>query len=218
MQTPQTSTARGLGRCLAGAALALLLAAPSFAAPSFAAADESPTTASDGLFVGARLEPGGALALAWDIDVYLTGDRVLSLGPAASIAFLGTDGADLGRRQDALLAIDFLRFKVALNGGHDRFRPYLAVGGGIHYAWLPAQRSGPREVILLPDETEAMAELRYEEAGVFGGLLSLGGGADLYFADNFGIAVSVIAHLRLSGEERVPLFWAETLVGIRFGL
>ena len=211
MRRPAPRSAAPIAR-LAVALLTLL------GAPPAARADEFPTTASDGLFVGARLEPGGALALAWDLDVYLTGDRVLSLGPALTAAFLGTDGADLGRRQDLLLALDFLRLKVALNGGHDRFRPYLAVGGGIYYAWLPEQRSGPREVVVLPDETVATAELRYAEAEAFGGLLSLGGGADLYFVDNFAVAISLVAHLRLSGEERVPLFWVETLVGIRFGL
>ncbi len=204
-------TARAARRSL-GLVMLLLIAVP-----AAASADEFPTTASDGLFVGARLEPGGALALSWDLDVYLTGDRVLSLGPAITGSFLGTDGSDLGRRQDLLLSLDVLRLKVALNGGHDRFRPYLAVGGGIYYAWLPEQRSGPREVVL-PDETVTTAELRYEQTEAFGGLLSIGGGADLYFVDNFGVAISLIGHLRLSGEERVPLFWVETLVGIRFGL
>lgn len=197
--------------------LLALLGVLTVLAPAAASADEFPTTATDGLFVGARLEPGGALALAWDLDIYLTGDRVLSLGPAVSFAVLGEDGADLGRRQDALLAIDFLRLKVALNGGEDRFRPYLFLGGGLYYAWLPEQRSGPRDVFL-EDGTPGTAELRYAAAEELGGLLSLGVGGDLYFVDNFALAISVATHLRLSDADRVPLFWVETLLGIRFGL
>ena len=187
-------------------------------APSAARADEHPTIASDGLFVGGRAEPGIALTFAYDLDIYLTEDRVLSLGPAASFSFLGEDGRELGRRQDFLLAIDFLRLKVAMNDGHGPLRPYLFVGGGMTWARLPAQTSGPRDVFLLPDGTPAVAEVRYDAIDDFGGLLSLGGGLDVYLVESFGLAFALAGHVRLSDRERLPLFWAEALVGVRFGM
>jgi hypothetical protein len=185
-------------------------------APSPASAH--PTVASDGIYIGARLEPGAALALAWDLDIYLTGDRLLSLGPAVSFAFLGEDGRELGRQQDYLFSVDVLRFKLSLNGGDDWARPYLFLGGGFYYAFLPEQRSDPHDVFLLPDGTPATAELRYERIEDLAGLASAGGGVDLYVLDSFAIAASVVTHLRIGDQNRIPLFWAEALVGIRFGL
>ncbi|MEC7525365.1 MAG: hypothetical protein VYE22_36110 [Myxococcota bacterium] len=193
-----------------------LLTLPLFAAP--ARADDHPTLASDGVFVGVRLEPGAALSLGYDLDVYLTGDRVLSVGPAASFSFLGEDGADLGQRQDWLLAIDVLRLKVALDDGHGAARPYIFLGGGLYYASLPEQRSTPREVFLVPDGTPATAELRFPGGDHYGGLLSSGLGLDVYFADGFGVAAVLASHVRLSDDGRVPDFWAELAVGLRFGL
>lgn len=186
-------------------------------APGAALADEFPTIASDGLFVGARLEPGGALLLGYDLDVYLTGDRVLSLGPAVTFSFLGDDGAQLGRRQDWLLTIDFLRLKVAVNDGTGQVRPYLSLGGGMTYASLPVQESGPHMVVL-SDGTLANASLRYSSTEDFGGQISAGVGADFYLVDNLGIALAIVTHLRLSQQDRLPLFWAEVMIGLRFGL
>lgn len=191
-----------------------VLAAASIAAP--AQADEYPTVASDGLFVGARLEPGGALLLGYDLDVYLTGDRILSLGPTATFSFLGEDGADQGRRQDWLLTIDFLRLKVGL-AGSGRVRPYLALGGGMTYASLPEQTSGPIEVVL-PDGTITTAERRFAATEDFGGQLSMGGGLDVYFLSNLAFSISIAAHVRLHEQERLPLFWSELMAGLRFGL
>lgn len=189
-------------------------------APSSARADELPTIASDGLYVGARAEPGVALTLAYDLDIYLTEDRVLSLGPAASFSFLGEEGSELGRRQEYLLAIDFLRLKVAMNDGHGPLRPYLFVGGGMTWAHLPAQTSPPRDVFLLPDGTPATAEVRYTAADLFGGLLSVGGGLDFYPDESIplALALTLVSHFRLSDEARMPFFWAEALVGVRFGM
>ena len=183
-----------------------------------ATAQSYPTTASDGLFVGVRAEPGAALSLAYDLDIYLTGDRVLSLGPAVSFSFLSDSGSDFGRRQDALLQLDFLRLKVGLAGGNSRFRPHLLVGGGMYYAWLPEQRSAPRDVFVLPSGEPATAELRFESVEQFGAVLSLGAGLDVYLVDNFAIAIALVGHLRLSDEDRVPQFWSQALIGIRFGL
>lgn len=198
--------------------LPMVALAAALLGPNRARADDHPTIASDGLFVGARLEPGGAFLLAYDLDIYLTGDRVLSLGPAASFAFLGEDGSDLGRRQDWLLTVDFLRFKVALTEGGSPLRPYLFFGGGMTYASLPAQESAERMVLVLPDETPATARIRYEAIEDFGGQLSAGGGADLYFIDNLAFSVALVAHLRLGDQDRIPLFWAEVMAGLRFGL
>ena len=197
---------------------ALLLIAALLVSASPARADDHPTLASDGVFVGVRLEPGAALSLGYDLDIYLTGDRVLSVGPAATFAFLGEDGSDVGQRQDWLLAIDFLRVKVALNDGHGAARPYIFLGGGMFYASLPEQRSEPREVFLVPDGTPATAELRFAADERFGALLSSGLGLDVYFADGFGVAAVLASHVRLSDDGRVPDFWAELSVGLRFGL
>ena len=71
-----------------------------------------------------------------------------SLGPAAVVSFLGEDGAELGRRQDFLIAVDALRFKLALNDGRRALRPFLFVGGGFYYASLPLQQSAPMQVTL----------------------------------------------------------------------
>ncbi len=196
--------------------LLVLLVLAGAMAPAVARAH--PRIATDGLFIGARLEPGGALSLAYDLDIYLTGDRVLSLGPAASFSFLGEDGTDLGRRQDYLLAVDVLRVKVALTGGDSWVRPYLFLGGGFYYASLPEQRSGPREVFVLPDGAPATAELRYAALEAWGGLASGGAGLDLYVIDSLAFAVLLAGHLRIGDQDRVPLFFAETLVGLRFGL
>lgn len=184
--------------------------------PSAARADEMPTIASDGLFVGARLEPGGALLFGYDLDVYLTGDRVLSLGPALTFAFLGEDGADQGRRQDWLLTLDFLRLKVGF-AAEGQLRPYLSIGGGMTYASLPAQTSGTIEVVL-PDGTVTSAERRFSATEDFGGQLSIGGGLDAYLLPNLAVCVAVVGHLRLHTQERLPLFWSEVMAGIRFGL
>lgn len=198
----------------AARAAALLLLASLW--PSSALADEYPSVASDGLFVGARLEPGGALLLGYDLDIYLTGDRVVSLGPAATFSFLGEDGADQGRRQDWLLTIDFLRLKVAILG-ESRIRPYLSLGGGMTYAALPEQTTGPIEVVL-EDGTVTTAERRFAQTDDFGGQISLGAGLDVYLVDNLAIAIGIVGHLRLHEQERLPLFWSELMAGLRFGL
>ena len=190
--------------------LALLPASP-------AQAQDFPTLASDGLFVGGRLEPGGALLLGYDLDIYLTGDRVLSLGPAATFSFLGEDGADQGRRQDWLLTIDFLRVKVSIADGNSRVRPYLSLGGGMTYAALPEQTSGPIEVVL-EDGTLATAERRFAATEDFGGQISFGAGLDVYLIDSLAIAAAVVGHLRVHEQDRLPLFWTELMLGLRFGL
>ncbi len=186
--------------------------------PAAASADEHPTIASDGLYIGARLEPGGALLVGYDLDIYLTGDRLVSLGPAVTFAFLGEDGADLGRRQDWLLAVDFLRLKVSLIGGEGPFRPYLFLGGGMTYASLPAQETEPREVIVLPDRTPATAVIAHPQAETFNAQIAAGAGADLYLTDSFGLSLGVAARVRLTDDERMPLAWGEAFFGVRFGL
>ncbi|MCB9596593.1 MAG: hypothetical protein H6719_27970 [Sandaracinaceae bacterium] len=185
-------------------------------APSEARADEFPTVASDGLYVGARLEPGGALLLAYDLDIYLTGDRVVSLGPTASFSFLGEDGADQGRRQDWLLTVDFLRLKVSI-AAEGRLRPYLSLGGGMTYASLPEQTSGAIDVVLA-DGTTTTAERRFGATEDFGGQLSFGGGLDVYLIPNLAFTVAIVGRLRLHEQERLPLFWSELMAGLRFGL
>ena len=187
-------------------------------APASASADDYPTIASDGLFLGARLEPGVALLFGYDLDIYLTGDRFISIGPAVSFAFLDEDGAELGRRQDWLLTIDFLRLKVSLIGGEGPFRPYLFLGGGMTYASLPEQRTEPRDVVVLPDETPATAVIVYPQTEDFGAQISAGAGLDAYLVDNLALSLALAAHVRVSEQERMPLSWAELLFGIRFGL
>lgn len=176
-----------------------------------------PRIASDGAFIGARLEPGAALSVAYDLDIYLTGNRFVSIGPGASFSFLGEDGSEDGRRQDYLLAVDVLRVKVALNGGEDWLRPYLFVGGGFYWAMLPDQQGELHDVVL-EDGTLARGRNVYEGVEDVGGLGSLGAGLDMYVVDSFAIALLLVTHLRFSETDRVPLFWAETHLGLRFGL
>jgi len=182
-----------------------------------ASADEFPSIASDGLFVGARLEPGGAFLLGYDLDIYLTGDRRLSLGPAVTFSFLGEDGSEQGRRQDWLLTLDFVRIKVGFTDAGSRVRPYLSLGGGMTYASLPSQTSGPIEVEL-PDGTVTSAERRYDALDDFGGQISAGGGFDLYMVENLAFTIAVMGHLRVHEQDRLPLFWSEIMAGLRFGL
>jgi hypothetical protein len=141
----------------------------------------------------------------------------VSIGPGASFSFLGEDGAEDGRRQEYLLAVDVLRVKVALNGGEDWLRPYLFVGGGFYWARLPDQQSELRDVVL-EDGTRTTARFVYDGIEDAGGLGSIGAGLDMYVVDSFAIALLVVTHLRFSETDRVPLFWAETHLGLRFGL
>ena len=195
--------------------VALLAAAVT---PQTARADRYPTISSDGLFFGARLDPGAALSLAYDLDIYLTGDRFLSVGPAVTFSFLGEDGSGDGQRQDWLLAIDFLRFKVAVTGPDGPFRVYVLIGGGMYLANLPEQESEELDVVLVPDGTPARAVIRYGALEGFGGLLTIGAGADWYLVDNFAIALQLVVSVRASEESRVPDYWGQALLGIRFGL
>lgn len=196
----------------------LLLVAALSLAPSTAAADEFPTIASDGLFLGARLEPGAALLFGYDLDIYLTGDRFISLGPAVTFAFLDDNGVELGRRQDWLLTVDFLRLKVSLIGGEGEFRPYLFIGGGMTYASLPEQETEERDVLVLPDRTPATAVVRYPQTEDFGAQISAGAGLDVYLIDNLALSMGLAAHVRVTDQERLPQTWAELLLGVRFGL
>jgi hypothetical protein len=185
-------------------------------APERARAD-FPTTASDGLFVGVRMEPGAGLLFGYDLDIYLTGDRMFSLGPAAMVTVLDSEGADQGRRQDFMVTVDALRFKLALNNGQGELRPFLFVGGGFYYASLPQQQSGLMPVTLA-DGSPSSARRVFAALEDFGGHVSFGGGFDYYFADSWGLTLGYAIHVRVTEQERVPRFWSELAAGIRFGL
>lgn len=192
-----------------------LVLAVFFAAPTLARAD-SPRISSDGLYLGARFEPGVAFTLAYDLDVYLSRDRFVSIGPAASMSFLGSNGSELGRRQDYLLAVDVARLKISLTQ-EPSTRTYILVGGGFDIAHLPAQEGSLRDVTLASG-TVASARLTFPEQSSVNGLISVGLGFDAYLNSHFGLATALVSHIRVGGDDRVPRFWAELLFGFRFGL
>src|SRR3990172_12997653 len=97
-----TSRAMDRGRALSRLVLVAALAASICVGVAPARADGPPRIASDAFWVGVRFGPDGALSAGYDLDVYLTDDRAVSLGPGATVSVLGKD-APFGQRQDFLL-------------------------------------------------------------------------------------------------------------------
>lgn len=164
-------------------------------------AERRPILLSDGFYVGVRAEPGWALTGAWDLDVYPVADRVVSLGPSVAVNVLSTDANPL-RRQDVMVSVDVLQLKVGLNHPGGFFRPFVLVGGG--FSWL-------RWTV-----PEAPMVRAVDEG--FLGLLTFGVGADIWGTSRFGVTILNHTRVRLTANERVPLLWAELLVGVRVGL
>jgi hypothetical protein len=180
--------------------------------PSTAEADRRPRLASDAFYVGMRVDPGVALLAAWDLDIYLSRDRALSLGPGISVAVLGTESTDGGRDQDFLLCADILRFKVGVNEPGGSWHPYFMLGIGFLYARMPAQTEmfelGPMTPLTRP----------YSQLEEFAGMLTFGAGADLFADGPWALALIWQNRYRLSGSSRIPDVWSELALGIRFGI
>ncbi len=181
------------------APIAACLAALLFSGDAHA---REPRIASDAFYVGARIDPGVALLAGWDLDVYLSRDRSWSLGPGLMLSVLGT-GERAGMEQDLMISADILRLKVQVNEAGGEWRPYLMVGGGFSY-------------VQLPEQTED--EVTFAELEKFTPMLTVGFGGDLFAGGSWGLAMLLATHFHLSGEERLPLAWAEVALGIRFGI
>lgn len=204
-----------------GRALAGLVAVAAFAAlldirGAPARADGMPRIASDAFWVGARFGPDGALCAGYDLDVYLTDDRALSLGPGATISVLGKD-APFGQRQDFLLVVDVLRFKVQLNEAGEEWRPYFFLGGGFDYVSL---RAATETVEVTPEgSTMPVTGVRaLPKLHEFQGIFSMGLGADLFTGGAWALSMMINDHFRLSGTSRVPVMWLDFTIGVRFGI
>lgn len=209
------SGAMNRGRAPAWLVLVVALAALPFGPAAPARADGAPRIASDAFWVGARFGPDGALLAGYDLDVYLTDDRAISLGPGATISVLGKD-APFGQRQDFLLVVDVLRFKVQLNEAGEEWRPYFFVGGGFDYVSLPAAHE-PAEVT--PEGGMAVTgDHTVPDLREFQGIFSMGFGVDLFTGGAWALTAMLNNHFRIGGTDRVPVLWLDFAIGVRFGI
>jgi hypothetical protein len=173
--------------------LPALLVVLSVATPARA---DGPRYSSDGIYVGARVTPGVALYVAYDLDVYLDAGRRFSLGPGVGATFFGAE-ADVGQQQDYSIEVDPLRFKAQPTvGGH--IRPFGLVTAGFLYARYPMPPAAAA------DEWAAT--------------LAVGGGADFWIEDHFALDVLLTSRFRLSASDALPIAWVELAVGGRFGM
>lgn len=187
---------------LRAAATSLIVCACVAAVPDVALAiDDRPTIVSDAFYVGARGEPGWALSLGWDLDIYPTSDRAVSLGPGLAVIVLSND-APSPRTPEIAVAVDAVRAKIGLNASGGLFRPFALIGGGFQWTRF-AQR------------IEAPVGGRDE---LFTGLFSVGAGADIWSRGKFGVTTMLLTRIRAFGSERVPTASFEWSVGFRFGL
>ncbi len=176
-----------------------------------------PRLTTDGLYVGVRALPDAALLVAWDLDVYVMRNRLLSIGPAVSVAVLGGDAIRPARPQDLLLAVDVIRLKVGLNEPGGRFRPHFLVGGGFTYYMLPEHDEEGVTVIPEGGTEPVTGRVHHPAESGFGGILTLGAGADVFFSNYLGMTGFGVVHVDFS-EGPLPTAWLELAVGIRFGL
>jgi len=196
-------------------ALSLTLALALTAAPAPAHADHGPRIASEAFWVGLRVGPDSALLMGYDLDVYLSDDRAISLGPGATFSVLGKD-APFGQAQDFMLTVDVLRFKVGVNEPNDDWRPYFFMGAGFDYVSLQAAT----ETLDLSPPGDPPSPIMHTLPALheFEGAMTLGFGGDLFLGGAWAITTMVDGHLRLSGSSRVPLAWLDVALGIRFGI
>ncbi len=182
------------------ARIAWVFASLGLVAPG-ARADDRPTLVSDAFYVGARAEPGWALALGWDVDVYPTADRAISLGPGVSVTALSNDPPG-ARRQLLTVSADALRLKVGLNHPGGLFRPFALVGAGLVWARF-AERAGAGD---------AATDERFAPSA------TLGGGADIWGRGAFGVTALMLTRFNLGGTDRLPTAWCELAIGVRVGI
>lgn len=206
------------GRAISGLVVVVALAASLSLGAGRARADGGrPTVASDAFWVGVRFGPDAALLAGYDLDVYVTDDRALSIGPGATISVLGKNAA-FGQAQDFQLVVDVVRFKVQLNEAGEDWRPYFFFGGGFDYVALRAATETvevtPEGVMPMPVAgAHVLPELRE-----FQGIFSMGFGADLFTGGAWALTAMLNNHFRLSGTTRVPVVWLDFAIGLRFGI
>ena len=171
---------------------------------------------SDAVYLGGRLEPDGAWLVAYDLDILVTDTRAgVSIGPAASFSFGADGGADLGRRQEWLLAADFLRGRATVLQQYG-VRLMVLAGAGVWVASLYDQTTQPRQVVLTSGMI-ATASDHYGSAGLFGGILTVGAACDWYWDARWALSAYAVGHVRLDQENRMPAFWLELGIGFRLG-
>ncbi len=179
-----------------------------------AAADSLPEIATDAFYIGVRIDPGSALTMGWDLDVYLDSERAFSIGPRVSLSVLGTTQDD-GSTQELLFAADVMALKVGLNEPGGAFRPYLTFGAGFIYFDLPEQSVATTVTTDMGAMVEGMRVLPQEDG--FGGLLTMGAGTDIFVQRHWGLTFSLLTHIGLTETDRIPTAWAVLQMGIRFG-
>lgn len=209
--------ARGTGRGRALAACCAALAFGGAASLASVAHARRPTVATDAFYVGTTIAPGAALTGAWDLDVYLTRDRMLSVGPGVSIAVLsGQEPA--GQRYDLLLGVDVVRLKLGVNEPGGALRPFFTLGGGFYYVQFPEEVVGVTGSTGEPGEDPVTVSETLAEDDEFGGLLTFGFGIDVFVDGPWGLTVAGLSRVRISENDRLPEIWSELLLGVRFGL
>ncbi len=177
-----------LAPALSTLVLALLL-------PATARAD-GPRYSSDGIYVGARVTPGVALYVAYDLDVYLDAGRRFSLGPGVGGTFFGA-AADVSQQQDYAIEVDPLRFKAQPTvGGH--IRPFGLVTAGFMYTRYPMPP------VATADEWAAT--------------LAVGAGADFWIEKHWALDILLTSRFRLTPSDNLPIAWVELAFGGRFGM
>ena len=171
---------------------------------------------SDAVYVGGRLEPDGAWLLAYDLDILVTSrSDGISVGPAVSFSY-GSDGTnDLGRRQEWLLAADFLRARFTVLQQYG-VRLMVMGGAGMWVASLYEQANAPHSVVL-PDGTSVIASDHYASLIAPGALLTVGAACDWYWDAQWALSAYAVGHVRLDDENRMPAFWLELGIGFRLG-
>ena len=204
-------------RCRWIAAALAALGSLSRAAP--ARADRRPTLASDGFYVGARLDPGVAMLAGWDLDIYLSRSRMVSLGPGASLSVLGT-AVSGGRQQDFLLTADVLRLKVGATTANGELRPFFLVGGGFSFVRLTDYVES-NVTVTTPGEPAGVThtgDQHYVRVEEFAPVVTVGAGTDLFTNGPIGITALLASHIRVVGSARMPDVWLDVAIGLRFGL
>jgi hypothetical protein len=187
------------------------------AVPEAARADRRPTVATDGVYVGGRIEPGIALLAGWDLDIYLARGRQLSIGPGLSLAVFGTESNVAGRAQDLLLTVDVVRFKLGLGSPGAATRPFVMVGGGFSYVRLREELQHDA-LVLNADHTWTRGDVAIPAVDGFAPIATLGAGVDVFPDARFGFTALMAAHIHPIGSDRMPLLWFDMAVGFRFGL
>lgn len=218
MSGPTLDRARARPRalCLRAVMGAAVLVTTAWLAPATAFA-RRPTVATDAFYVGMDIAPGVSLTGAWDLDVYLTRDRMLSVGPGVALAVLSGE-EPAGQQYDLLLAVDVVRLKIGVNEPGNAVRPWFMVGGGFYYVQFPEEVVSVTGSTGDPMDDPVTVSRTLAEDEEFGGLVSFGFGVDVFVDGPWGVTLAGINRVRISETDRLPEISAELLLGVRFGL